>query len=114
VSAQNLGALHEYDVIVMPSGNYGSVLSDARLDAFKQWIQPQRTPGAIVKVNLNPLSFMSYGVAASFAAQVRSSTICRPFEDNPVRRVGIYAGLDEPRRQTTVAPGIRFWKTSLL
>jgi len=144
VSAQNLGALHEYDVIVMPSGNYGSVLSDARLDAFKQWIrsggtvvavsgasswlravkisqtrllngqpdpedktkriQPQRTPGAIVKVNLNPLSFLSYGVPVSVAAQVRSSTICRPFEDNPARNVGIYAGLDELRLSGFIWP----------
>ncbi len=144
VSARNLGGLHVYDVIVLPSGNYGSALSQAQQDSFKEWIRsggtvvavsgasswlraakisqtkllngqpdpadntkrirPQRTPGAIVKVNLNPLSFLSYGVPGSVAAQVRSSTICQPFEDSPARNVGVYAGQEELRLSGYIWP----------
>jgi hypothetical protein len=144
VSAQNLGNLHEYNVIVMPSGSYGSVLTTNRLDAFKDWIrsggtvvavsgasawlrgakisqtkllngqpdpqdkskriQPRRTPGAIVRVDLNPLSFLSYGVPDSVAVQVRSSTICQVFEGNPARNVGVYAPSESLRLSGFIWP----------
>jgi len=144
VSARNLVGLHLYDVIVLPSGNYGSALSQAQQDAFKQWIRsggtvvavsgasswlrsakisqtkllngqpdpmdksqrirPQRTPGAIVKVNLNPLSFLSYGVPESVAALVRSSNICQPFEDSPAKNVGVYADQNELRLSGYIWP----------
>jgi len=67
-------------------------------------IQPQRTPGAIVKVDLDPLSFLSYGVSGSVAAQVRSGTICMPFEDSPARNVGVYAPRDELRLSGYIWP----------
>jgi hypothetical protein len=132
VSAGNLGGLHLYDVIVLPSGNYGRALSQAQQDSFKDWIRsggtvvavsgasswlrsakisqtkllngqpdpadksrrvrPQRTPGAIVRVDLNPLSFLSY------------STICLPFEDSPARNVGVYASGDGLRLSGFIWP----------
>ena len=144
VSAGDPGNLQDYNVIVMPSGNYGSVLRDDRLDAFKDWIRsggtvvavsgasawlrgagisevkllngqpdpededrrirPRRTPGAIVRVDLNPLSFLSYGVPESVAVLVRSSTICRVFEDRPARNVGVYAPREDLRLSGFIWP----------
>lgn len=144
VSAQDMGALHHYDVIVMPSGNYGSAWSGTQQDNFKQWIrsggtvvavsgasswlrsakisqvellngkpdpedksrkiQPQRTPGAIVKVDLDPLSFLSYGAPSAVAVLLRSSTIGMAFENIPSRNVGVYAPEKELRLSGYIWP----------
>jgi len=135
ITADRLDRLEGYNVVVLPGGNYGSALSEDRLNGFKSWIrrggtvvavsgatswlrtakisqaallngqkdpetgetiQPWRTPGAIVKVNINPLSFMSYGVPASVAGLVRSSAIYAPFHDK-FREAGLYAPEGETR-----------------
>ena len=57
-----------------------------------------------MRVNLNPLSFLSYGVPGSVAAQVRSSTICQPFADSPARNVGVYADQEELRLSGYIWP----------
>jgi len=134
VSARNLD-LKDFNVVVMPSGNYGSALSKTQQDEFKAWIRsggtvvsvaaasnwlrlakisqakvlgtvpdPQnkekkirvdRTPGAIAKVNLNPLSWLSYGVPSQIAVQVRASQIYLPYENNSSGNVGIFAPAPE-------------------
>jgi len=58
-------------------------------------ITPDRTPGAIVKVNISPRSFLSYGCAPSVSVLVRSSTIYLPFTDDEFKNVGLYAPLEE-------------------
>ena len=58
-------------------------------------IEPDRTPGAIVKVNINRKSFLSYGCSSSLAVLVRSSTLYMPFKDDLTKNVGTYAPLEE-------------------
>ncbi len=134
VSARSLD-LKDFNVVVMPSGNYGSALSEAQQDEFKAWIRSggtvvavaaasnwlcqakisqakiletvsdpedkdkniplDRTPGAIVKVKLDPLSWLSYGVPSEAAVQVRNSQIYLPYENNPSGNVGIFAPASE-------------------
>jgi hypothetical protein len=123
LNARNLSNLGDYNVVVLPSGNYSSVLNESQLDSFKEWIRaggtvvavsgatnwlrqagisqaklstdrPDRTPGAIVRVNLNPLSFLSYGVPDSVAMLVRSSSIYLPFE-NENNNVGSFASFED-------------------
>jgi len=57
-------------------------------------IEPDYTPGAIVKVNLNERSFLSYGCPSSVAVIVRSDDIFMPFEDE-TKNIGLYAPADE-------------------
>jgi hypothetical protein len=59
-------------------------------------INPWRTPGAIVKVNISPLSFLSYGVPKSVPGFVRSGNIYAPFKDK-FRDVAVYAPAGEAR-----------------
>jgi len=135
INASNLANLNDYNVVVMPSGNFSRTLSRTQLNTFKNWIrsggtvvsvsgatswlrqdslsrakllnnqpdpkdkekkiQPDRTPGAIVRVNLNQNSFLSYGCTPTVAAQVRSSTIYVPFKDDERKNVGLFANKDE-------------------
>lgn len=137
ISAKNLFNLKDFNVAVMPSGNYRSLLSASQLEEFKKWIRsggtvvavagatqwlvedtlkiskvkllnemvdpedkekkikPDRTPGAIVKVNLDSRSFLSYGCPSSVAALVRSDRIYLPYKDYERKNVGVYAPLEE-------------------
>ena len=124
LNARNLSNLNGYNVVILPSGNYSSVLNENQLDSFKEWIRaggtvvavsgatswlrqagisqvklsterPRRTPGAIVRVNINPQSFLSYGVPDSVAALVRSSSLYLPFEDDESKNVGRFASFKD-------------------
>jgi len=53
-------------------------------------LRPERTPGAIVRVRLDPRSPLSFGVPPRVAVQVRSGRICRAFEGDDLRNVGVY------------------------
>ncbi|MFC1729543.1 M14 family metallopeptidase [candidate division KSB1 bacterium] len=142
ITASDFVNLTGYNVVVLPSGNYGNALSEDHVNEFKSWIrrggtvvavsgavnwlrnagisqtnvlngqedpetgdeiQPWDTPGAIVKVNINPLSFMSYGVQPSVAALVNSSTIYQTFNDK-FRDIGVYAAQDELRLSGWIWP----------
>ncbi len=123
LNARNLSNLRDYNVVVLPSGSYSSALNESQLNSFKEWIRsggtvvavsgatswlrqagisqakvssdrPGRTPGAIVRVNLNPLSFLSYGVPDSVAMLVRSSSFYIPFEDES-KNVGRFASFED-------------------
>lgn len=135
INASNLANLKDFNVVVMPSGNYSRALSKSQLNTFKNWIrsggtvvsvsgatswlrqdslsrakllngqpdpkdkekkiQPDRTPGAIVKVNLNQNSFLSFGCSPTVAAQVRSNTIYIPYKDDDRKNVGLFANKNE-------------------
>ena len=58
-------------------------------------IRPDRTPGAICRVNLNPESFLSYGGSPSVAVFVQSSNIYPVFKENTQRNAGVYAKLED-------------------
>ncbi len=60
-------------------------------------LQPQYTPGAMVRIRIRPHSFLGYGVEKDLAAQVRSSSLYTPYDDNPRQNVGQYADLEELR-----------------
>ena len=67
-------------------------------------IRPDRTPGAIVRVNLDTRSFLSYGCPSSVAALVRSNQIYLPFKDNERQNVGVYAPIEELRLSGFIWP----------
>jgi len=48
ITATNLANLNDFNVVIMPSGNYSSVLSKNQLESFKNWI---RSGGTIVSVS---------------------------------------------------------------
>ncbi len=146
ISVKNLFHLNNFDVLIMPSGNYGQDISENQLENLKgwirsggvivavsgatQWIQrdtlklskaklleripdpenpekkirPDRTPGAIVKVNLDMRSFLSYGCTSSVAALVRSNFLYVPFEDDERKNVGLYAPINELRLSGFIWP----------
>ena len=146
VRARNLD-LKDFNVVVMPSGNYGSALSKTQQDEFKAWIrsggtvvavaaasnwlrdgqdltgenfghssgpedkekkiQVDRAPGAIAKVKLNPLSWLSYGVPSQVAVQVRAGQIYLPYENNPSGNVGIFAPASELKLSGYIWPSDR-------
>jgi len=130
ITADKLTSLNEYNVVVLPSGDYSKNLDKEQLKTFQNWIKAggtvvtvasstewlkkaeiskvkmlndmpdpededkkiklDRTPGAIVKVNLDPLSFMSLGCPSSVAAIVNSDKIYLPFEDDKFSNAGLY------------------------
>ena len=144
INARNLANLNDYNVVVIPSGNYSSTLSKSQLNNFVNWIrsggtvvtvsgatrwlqqdslsrtkilndtpdpdnkdkkiQPDRTPGAIVKVNLNQNSFLSYGCPPAVAALIRSNTIYLPFKDDDMKNVGLYAPIAEMKLSGFIWP----------
>ena len=144
INARNLANLNDFNVVVMPSGNYSDLLSKNQMNSFKDWIrgggcvvavsgatswlrqdslsrtkllngtadpqnkekkiQPDRTPGAIVRVNLNTNSFLSYGSPPSLAALIRSSNIYMPFKDDDYKNVGLYAPLKEMKLSGFIWP----------
>lgn len=146
ISAKNLFNLGDFNVVVMPSGNYRNQLSTSQLEEFKKWIRsggtvvavagatqwlaedtlrisgvkllnemvdpedkekkikPDRTPGAIVKVDFDSRSFLSYGCPSSVAALVRSDRIYLPFKDDERKNVGVYAPLEELRLSGFIWP----------
>jgi len=63
----------------------------------EKMLKPEYTPGAIVKVNIHPHSFLGYGVRKDRAVQVRSSLLFPAYEDNPRKNAGRYAGYKELR-----------------
>ncbi len=144
INARNLANLNDFNVVVMPSGNYSGLLSKNQMSSFQNWIRgggtvvavsgatswlrqdslsrikllngtpdpkdkekkirPDRTPGAIVRVNLNTNSFLSYGSAPSLAALIRSSNIYTPFKDDDFKNVGLYAPLNDMKLSGFIWP----------
>ncbi len=146
VNASNMGDLENFNVVIMPSGNYRNLLSERQLNNFKEWvndggtviaisgalgwlrseqvglselallngtphpdnpdemISPDRTPGAIVRVNLNQRSYLSWGCPPALAALVRSSTIYTPFEDEVSKNIGLFAPLEKLRLSGFIWP----------
>ncbi len=144
INMKSLGNLKDFNVLVLPGGNYVDNVSKIALHSLKNWIRaggtvvavsgavnwlrqdslsrakilngmpepnnkgknirPDRTPGAIVKVNLNRNSFLSYGCRPNVAALLRSSTIYLPFENDKRKNVGLFAGLNELRLSGFIWP----------
>lgn len=73
-------------------------------DDGTRYRRPERTPGAIVRVNLNPRSFLSYGCTEAVAVLVRSNQIYLPFEDDQEKNIGLYAPLDKMRLSGFIWP----------
>ncbi len=67
-------------------------------------IRVDYTPGAIVKVKLNPLSFMSYGVPKEVAVFLRSSNIYKTFPDDKFKNIGVFAPADEVKLSGFIWP----------
>ncbi|MCP4723471.1 MAG: hypothetical protein GY863_00470 [bacterium] len=144
INASDLANLDDYNVVVLPSGNYGRALNENQLNEFKRWvrrggtvvavsgavnwlknakmsaikglngtpdpddksknIQVDYTPGAIVKVKMNPLSFMSYGVPEEVAVFLRSSNIYKTFPDDKFKNIGIFASAEEVKLSGFIWP----------
>ncbi len=143
ISPEMLSSLAEYNVVLLPSGNYKKSLSKEELESFEKWIReggtvisissstewlrtskiskikvlndtpdpenedkkikPDRTPGAILKVNLNSSSFLSYGCPPSVAVIVNSNKIYLPFEDR-FKNIGVYESSDNMRLSGFIWP----------
>lgn len=133
IPASRMGDLSDFDVLVMPSGNYRDWLNENELENLKAWIQaggtvvsvagatsylvdekvalskakllngqpdpadedvkikPRRTPGAIMKIELDPTSFLAYGCPVVVAGQHRSDKIYQAFKDESRKNVGTIA-----------------------
>ncbi len=144
INVRNLANLDDYNVVVLPAGNYGRALSEQQINDFKRWIRrggtvvavssavnwmrslklsnikplsgtpdPEdktkkiridNTPGAILKVNMNNLSFLSFGARESVATFKRSSEIYQTFADDKFKNIGVYAPADEVKLSGWVWP----------
>ena len=146
LNVRNISSLDDYNVVILPSGNYTREVSASQVNRFKEWIRsggtvialsgavnwlredtvkisriqllngtpdpddktkkirPDRTPGAICKVNLNQKSFLTFGCISSVAVLVRSNRIYVPFKDDEDKNIGVYAPLDEMRLSGFIWP----------
>jgi hypothetical protein len=122
VRASSLGRvrLSDYDVIVFPSGNYGSAVSQgllsriqasadeapARIATPDQPIDyleaitprdeaPEQTPGAIVRTLLNTDHWLASGTDGEIGVLVEGSRVFTPITLDQGTNVGRYAGVDE-------------------
>lgn len=141
---RSMSSLKDYNILVMPDGNYNDVLNETQLETFKTWIRDggtvlaiggsvkwlisskiskiesmngkpdpadkdkkikiEYTPGVILRVNMNQLSFLSYGVQKSVNVFMRSSNIYSSFADDKFKNIGTFADAEKVKMSGFIWP----------
>lgn len=106
LEATSLGGsvnLYNYDVLILPSGSYGSVLTDARLTELKSWIQ---AGGRLVAMERGA-TFLAGKEGFSLKRKKSEDDEKKDDKDNPSKKLRTYA-TDEREDISDAVPGAIF------